>query len=113
MQIANNVYVKAVTHATRSYAATTMRQNRAASADIKAQGGWSSRDGSYCACYDRALPIKALLGAANFTANRLGPGRDSKRVATTGNADQPSTLVTHPPRCSKNLSVHTVTSLVA
>ena len=75
MQSANDVQVKAVTHATRSYAATAMRQNRAASADVKAQGGWSSGDGSYRACYDRALPIEALLGAANFTANRPGDYR--------------------------------------
>ena len=35
----------------------------------KALEGWSD-SGSFCPCYDRTLPIDALLGAATFDAHR-------------------------------------------
>jgi hypothetical protein len=36
----------------------------------KALGGWSESCGSFCPCYDRALPVDAMLGAAMFNARK-------------------------------------------
>jgi hypothetical protein len=58
-----------VTHATRSYTAQTARAHGASVDGTKALGGWSE-DGSFRPCYDRALPLDALLGAAMFNARK-------------------------------------------
>ncbi|KAK7048472.1 hypothetical protein R3P38DRAFT_2687704 [Favolaschia claudopus] len=61
----NNVTISKVTHAGRGYTAKTARENGASSDEVKALGGWSD-SGSYRACYDRALPLQAMLAAAMF-----------------------------------------------
>lgn len=58
-----------VTHATRSYTAITARGHGASVDGTKALGGWSD-SGSFRPCYDRALPVDALLGAATFDAQK-------------------------------------------
>ena len=57
------------THATRSFTAQTARQNGASIDGTKALGGWSE-NGSFRPCYDRALPLDGLLGAATFNAQK-------------------------------------------
>lgn len=69
MHAANNISITKVTHATRPYAAQTCRENGASVTGTKALGGWSE-SGSYRACYDRALPVDALLGAAMFNGRK-------------------------------------------
>jgi hypothetical protein len=63
------VSLSKVTHATRSYTAITARENGASVDGTKALGGWSE-GGCFRPCYDRALPVDALLGAATFNARR-------------------------------------------
>jgi hypothetical protein len=63
------VSLSKVTHATRSYTAQTARVHGASVDGTKALGGWSE-DGSFRPCYDRALPLDALLGAAMFNARK-------------------------------------------
>ena len=75
MQTSNGVSVTAVTHAARGYAATNSRQHRATEADVKALGGWNVGEGSYRQCYERSPPIGAMLGAANFNAQKPGDYR--------------------------------------
>lgn len=67
MHEANNIHLSASTHATRRFAALTARAFGASIEDTKAMGGWSD-SGSFRACYDRAFPRPALLGAAMFNA---------------------------------------------
>ncbi|GLB45911.1 hypothetical protein LshimejAT787_3700140 [Lyophyllum shimeji] len=69
IHMANQISITKVTHATRPYAAQMCRSNGATSDGTKALGGWSE-NGSYRQCYDRALPIDALLGAAMFNAHK-------------------------------------------
>jgi hypothetical protein len=69
MNLANNICITKVTHAGRPLAAQTARAHGATVTDTKALGGWQET-GSFRACYDRALPIGALLGVAHFDANR-------------------------------------------
>lgn len=45
------------------------RENGASVAGAKALGGWSE-SGSFRPCYDRALPVDALLGAAMFNGRK-------------------------------------------
>lgn len=45
------------------------REHGASVEGAKALGGWSD-SGSFRACYDRALPLDALLGAAMFDATK-------------------------------------------
>lgn len=66
--IKNDITITKVTHAGRPFTAKTAREYGASSEAVKALGGWSEGD-SYRACYDRALPVKALLGAAMFDAD--------------------------------------------
>jgi hypothetical protein len=61
----NDVTITKVTHAGRGYTAKTARENGASATEVKALGVWSD-SGSYRACYDRALPVRALLAAAMF-----------------------------------------------
>jgi hypothetical protein len=58
-----------VTHARRPYTAKTARENGATANGVKALGGWSE-GGSYRQCYDRGLPVDALLGAAMFNSKK-------------------------------------------
>jgi hypothetical protein len=69
MHMKNDVNITKVTHAGRPYTAKTSRENGACVNDVKALGGWSD-GGCYRPCYDRALPVSALLGAAMFNGNR-------------------------------------------
>jgi hypothetical protein len=63
------VCLSKATHATRSFTAQTARQNGASVDGTKALGGWNE-NGSFRPCYDRALPLDALLGAATFNARK-------------------------------------------
>lgn len=69
MHAANDISITKVTHATRPYAAQTARENGASVTATKALGGWSE-SGAYRSCYDRALPVEAMLGAAMFNARK-------------------------------------------
>nr|GAT42467.1 predicted protein [Mycena chlorophos] len=62
---ANDIEITKVTHAGRGFTAKTAREHGASSEEVKALGGWND-SGSYRPCYDRALPLEALLGAAMF-----------------------------------------------
>ena len=66
---AKGVALSKATHAGRSYTAKTAREWSASCESTKALGNWSS-SGSYRACYDRQVPIDALLGAAMFNAQK-------------------------------------------
>jgi hypothetical protein len=61
----NDVSISKVTHGGRSYVATTAHSHGATETGTKAMGGWNE-NGAFRACYDRALPVDALLGAAMF-----------------------------------------------
>jgi len=65
----NSVSISKVTHGGRSYAATTARLHGATETGTKAMGGWN-KNGAFRACYDRALPLDALLGAAMFNGRK-------------------------------------------
>ncbi|KAK6974833.1 hypothetical protein R3P38DRAFT_3479541 [Favolaschia claudopus] len=65
----NGVNISKVTHAGREYSVKTAREYGATVHGAKALGGWSE-SGSFRPCYDRALPLDALLGAAMFDAAR-------------------------------------------
>jgi hypothetical protein len=56
------------THAARPFSAQTARMHGASIDGTKALSGWSEGSGSFRPCYDRALPIDAMLGAAMFNA---------------------------------------------
>ncbi|RDB27704.1 hypothetical protein Hypma_003308 [Hypsizygus marmoreus] len=68
MYIRNDITARKITHAGRPFAATTAREHRATVEDTKALGNWSQ--GALQACYDRALPVDALLAAASFNARK-------------------------------------------
>lgn len=61
--------ISKVTHAGREFSVKTAREYGASVDGAKALGGWSD-SGSFRPCYDRALPVDALLGAAMFDAGR-------------------------------------------
>ncbi|KAJ6629729.1 hypothetical protein B0H10DRAFT_2208694 [Mycena sp. CBHHK59/15] len=65
----NGINISKVTHAGRAYTVKTAREYGASVDGAKALGGWSE-SGSFRPCYDRALPVDALLGAAMFDAAR-------------------------------------------
>lgn len=65
----NNITISKVTHAGRGYAVKVSREHGASVEGAKALGGWSE-SGSFRPCYDRALPVDAMLGAAMFDAQR-------------------------------------------
>jgi hypothetical protein len=69
MHTKNNISISKVTHAGRPYTAKTAREHGASVSGVKALGGWND-SGVYRPCYDRALPVDALLGAAMFNGNR-------------------------------------------
>ena len=65
----NDISISKATHATRVFSAETARGHGTSSDDTKALGGWND-SGSFRACYDKKLPISALLGAAMFNASK-------------------------------------------
>ncbi|KAF7330285.1 hypothetical protein MVEN_02466400 [Mycena venus] len=65
----HNVNISKVTHAGRGYTAKSARENGASSTEVKALGCWSDT-GSFRPCYDRALPVEALLASAGFDGKR-------------------------------------------
>ncbi|KAF5367837.1 hypothetical protein D9615_010577 [Tricholomella constricta] len=65
----NNVHISKVTHGGRTSSARIARENGASSDGTKALGGWSE-SGSFRRCYDRTLPVDALLGAAMFNGRK-------------------------------------------
>jgi hypothetical protein len=65
----NGVNISKVTHAGREFSVKTAREYGASVDGAKVFGGWSD-SGSFKPCYDRALPVDALLGAAMFNAMR-------------------------------------------
>ncbi|KAK7000831.1 hypothetical protein R3P38DRAFT_3218014 [Favolaschia claudopus] len=67
MHKANDVSITKVTHGARPFAAQMCRSFGASVSDTKALGGWNE-SGSFKNCYDRALPVGALLGAAFFNS---------------------------------------------
>src|ERR1700743_2030176 len=69
MHSANNVSITKVTHGTRPFAAQTCRSFGASVSDTKALGGWNE-SGSFRNCYDRAMLVGALLGAAFFNSTK-------------------------------------------
>lgn len=69
MHIRNKILIKKVTHAGRPFAAMAARQHRATADDTKALGNWS-QGGSFRDCYDRSLPVDAMLAAASFNAKK-------------------------------------------
>lgn len=65
----NQVSISKVTHGARTFAASTARSHGATTTGTKAMGGWSE-NGAFRPCYDRALPLDALLGAAMFNGRK-------------------------------------------
>jgi hypothetical protein len=65
----SDINISKVTHAGRIFSVKTSRDYGASVAGAKALGGWAD-SGSFKPCYDRALPVDALLGAAMFDAAR-------------------------------------------
>jgi hypothetical protein len=64
-----NIEIVKVTHAGRPYTVKVARDGGASVAGAMALGLWmQSSGGSFRPCYDRALPVDALLGAAGFNA---------------------------------------------
>ncbi|KAF9060468.1 hypothetical protein BDP27DRAFT_1430087 [Rhodocollybia butyracea] len=64
-----DISISKATHGGRSYAAYTSRQHGASKESVKAIG-WSAGD-SFSACYDQALPLDALMGAAMFNTRNF------------------------------------------
>ena len=65
----NDIHISKVTHGGREFTAITARQHGASNYGTKAHGGWSE-SGSFRECYDRVLPVDALLGAAMFNGRK-------------------------------------------
>lgn len=65
----NSVHITKATHGGRPYSVKTAREHGASVDGAKALGGWSESD-SFKPCYDRTLPIDALLGAAMFNGRK-------------------------------------------
>ncbi|GBE82271.1 hypothetical protein SCP_0406550 [Sparassis crispa] len=71
LHIQHEILIMKVTHASRSFAAQNTRSHGVSASDTKALGGWSE-SGSSWSCYDRELPIDALVGSAMLNARQLG-----------------------------------------
>lgn len=65
----NDISLTKATHATRHFTAKTARAHGASGNDVKAIGCWSVND-AFANCYDHALPLEGLLGAAMFNARK-------------------------------------------
>ncbi|KAG6862889.1 hypothetical protein C0993_001063, partial [Termitomyces sp. T159_Od127] len=68
MYTRNGINIRKVTHAGRPFAATSAREHGATVEGTKALGNWSQ--GTLRNCYDRMLPIDAMLAAASFNGKR-------------------------------------------
>lgn len=68
MKLSNDLQMRKVTHAGRTYAALTTRDHRATRDDLRALGGWSKD--IVAQSYDRSLPIEGMLAAASFNAQK-------------------------------------------
>lgn len=64
-----DISISKVTHGGRTFAAMTARSHGASTDGTKALGGWHEQ-GSFRACYDRALPVDALLASAMFNGRK-------------------------------------------
>jgi hypothetical protein len=65
----NRVNISKVTHAGCEFSVKTAREYGASVDGAKVLGGWSDSS-SFKPCYDHALPVDALLGAAMFDTMR-------------------------------------------
>ena len=65
----NDIHISKVMHGGHEFTAKTAHQHGASSDGTKAHGGWS-KSGSFWECYDRALPVDALLGADMFNGQK-------------------------------------------
>ncbi|KAJ7339231.1 hypothetical protein DFH08DRAFT_812620 [Mycena albidolilacea] len=65
----NSINISKVTHAGCKFSVKTAREYGASVDGAKALGGWSDSS-SFKPCYDRALLVDALLGAAMFDATK-------------------------------------------
>ncbi|KAG6823500.1 hypothetical protein H0H93_003557, partial [Arthromyces matolae] len=64
----NDIQLRKITHAGRSFTATEARKRGATSDGVKALGLWAQ--GFFRYCYDRAPPLDAMLAAAFFNGKR-------------------------------------------
>jgi hypothetical protein len=69
MHVKNDIHITKVTHGGREFTVKTAREHGASVNGTKALGGWSE-SGSFRPCYDRALPVDAMLGAAMFNGRK-------------------------------------------
>ncbi len=69
LHIKNDISITKATHAARHFAAQTARAHGASVTGTKALGRWSETD-AMTNCYDRQIPIDALLGASMFNSRR-------------------------------------------
>lgn len=69
MKANTGIQIKKSTHGGRPYAVGAAGKFGASVDGRMALGGWNDQRGSFRPCYDRDLPVDALLGAAGFNAN--------------------------------------------
>jgi hypothetical protein len=69
IHVKNGICITKATHATRHFAAQTARAHSASVTSTKALGRWSETD-AMANCYDRAIPIDALLAASMFNGRK-------------------------------------------
>ena len=65
----NDVFISAVTHGARFYAADKASKYGAASDQVKAMGNWKTGD-PFAEVYNKGLPAKALLASSMFSAKK-------------------------------------------
>ena len=69
MHVKNDIHITKVTHGGCEFTVKTACEHGATINGAKALGGWSE-SGAFRPCYDRALPVDALLGAAMFNGRK-------------------------------------------
>ncbi|KAF5312044.1 hypothetical protein D9619_002517 [Psilocybe cf. subviscida] len=69
MKANTGIHIKKSTHGGRHYAVGAAAKFGASRDGRMALGGWNDQQGSFRPCYDRDLPVDALLGAAGFNAS--------------------------------------------
>ena len=69
MHMKTDISITKATHAACHFAAQTARAHGASVTGTKALGRWSETD-AMTICYDRQIPIDALLGASMFNSRR-------------------------------------------
>ena len=70
MHVELEINLTKVTHAGRNCTVKTMHEHNADQDDTKKLGLWDEGAGAYQAVYDHGLPLKGLLAAAMFDADR-------------------------------------------